>query len=250
MELRLAQLAVAVFERPLSFRPVAALAAAHDLREIQAGHARRGLGGGDGFFAVRGGQAFAQRQRQDAAVLRAAAAQDAREAPRVEVGDGHRAFALQVVGERERAAEVGGADRQVLDDQAGGMDLLGLDVFLVDAVAADVRIRQRDDLPAVARVGEDLLVAGQRGVEHHLADGATGRADRDPVEDRAVCESQEGLGLWGQQLRRHRDLRSSVRAQLGSSKPKPAFAKTAPAGKPRGNSVGISERFAGRGGRS
>jgi hypothetical protein len=50
-----------------------------------------------------------------------------------------------------------------------------LDVFLVDAVVADVRIRQRDDLPAVARVGEDFLVAGERGVEHHLTDGRPAR---------------------------------------------------------------------------
>ncbi len=50
----------------------------------------------------------------------------------------------------------------------------------LDAVVADVRIRQRDDLPAVARVGEDFLVAGQRGVEHHLAGGVAGGADRCP----------------------------------------------------------------------
>jgi hypothetical protein len=60
--------------------------------------------------------------------------------------------------------------RQVADDQAGREHLRRLDVFVADAVVADVRIGQRDDLPAVARVGQDLLVTGQRGVEHHLAD--------------------------------------------------------------------------------
>ena len=57
--------------------------------------------------------------------------------------------------------------------------LARLDVLGADAVVADVRIGQRDDLPAVARVGQDFLVAGQRGVEHHLADGVPGGADRD-----------------------------------------------------------------------
>jgi hypothetical protein len=32
-----------------------------------------------------------------------------------------------------------------------------------------VRIRQRDDLPAVRRVCEDFLIARHGGVEHHLA---------------------------------------------------------------------------------
>jgi hypothetical protein len=62
----------------------------------------------------------------------------------------------------------------------GGVDLVGLDVFLVDAVVADVRIRQRDDLLAIAGVGEDFLVAGDGGVEHHFAGGGAGGSDRLP----------------------------------------------------------------------
>jgi RecA/RadA recombinase len=42
------------------------------------------------------------------------------------------------------------AARQVLDHEAGSMDAAGLDILVVDTVAADVRIRQGDDLPAVA----------------------------------------------------------------------------------------------------
>ena len=45
------------------------------------------------------------------------------------------------------------------------------------AGVADMRIGQRDQLPRVGRIGQDLLVAGHGGVEHHLAD-ATGRARR------------------------------------------------------------------------
>ena len=48
----------------------------------------------------------------------------------------------------------------------------------VDAVVADVRIRERDDLARVRRVGDDLLVARHRRVEHDLAGNhaALGRA--------------------------------------------------------------------------
>ena len=53
-----------------------------------------------------------------------------------------------------------------------------LGVLGVDAGVADVRIGQRDDLPAVRGIGEDFLIAGHRGVEHHLAHGGA----RAPIE--------------------------------------------------------------------
>ena len=61
------------------------------------------------------------------------------------------------------------AQRQVADHQAGGVDPRRLLVLGVHAGVADVRVGQRDDLPAVGGIGEDLLVAGHGGVEHHLA---------------------------------------------------------------------------------
>ena len=77
------------------------------------------------------------------------------------------------------------------------MDLGGLDVLGVDAVVADVRIRQRDDLPAVARVGQDFLVAGQRGVEDHLADRVAGRADRDASKTVPSARARRAGGTTG-----------------------------------------------------
>ena len=43
--------------------------------------------------------------------------------------------------------------------EAGRVDLRGLEIVGVRADVADVRIRQRDDLPEVGRVREDLLIA-------------------------------------------------------------------------------------------
>jgi hypothetical protein len=119
-------------------------------------------------------------------------AQNARELARVDVGNGHRALTHEVGRERLAQAEVAGQQRQILDDQARGMDLVGFDVLGVDAIVADVRVRERHELLAVAGVGEDFLVAGHRGVEHHFADGGAGGTDRIADKDRAVCERQDG----------------------------------------------------------
>ena len=69
------------------------------------------------------------------------------------------------------AAKVRGQQGQALDDETGGVDLVGLHILAVDAVVADVRVRQGDDLLAIAGVGEDFLIAGDGRVEHHLANG-------------------------------------------------------------------------------
>ena len=72
------------------------------------------------------------------------------------------------------------------------MDFAAFDVFGIDAVVADMRVSEGDDLLAVARVREDFLIAGHGGVEHHLADRGAGRSNRIANKDRAVCERQNG----------------------------------------------------------
>jgi hypothetical protein len=67
---------------------------------------------------------------------------------------------------------------------------LALDVLAVDAVVPDERVGHRDDLALVRGVGEDLLVAGHRGVEHDLALGRARRTERAAGEDRAIFQRQ------------------------------------------------------------
>jgi hypothetical protein len=62
----------------------------------------------------------------------------------------------------------------------------GLDVDRIAAGVADVRIGQRDDLLRVGRIGEDFLIAGQRGVEHHFAGRRALDANACAVEQAAV----------------------------------------------------------------
>jgi hypothetical protein len=89
--------------------------------------------------------------------------------------------------------------RQIAHDQSGCMDSRGLDILSVDTGVADVRISERDDLPAVARVGQDLLVTGDCGVEHHLAERMAGSTDRTAAKDRAIRERKDGFGFKREQ---------------------------------------------------
>jgi hypothetical protein len=73
------------------------------------------------------------------------------------------------------------------------MDLVGFDVFGIDAVVADMGIGEGDDLLAVARIREDFLVAGHGGIEHHLTDRGARSSNRITDKDRAVCERQYGV---------------------------------------------------------
>ena len=107
--------------------------------------------------------------RHDAAGLCAGLTQDACQAPRIDSRDRHDASALQELAERLVGAPVARARRQIADDEARGIDLRGLEVLRRGAGVADVRTGECDDLAGIGGVGEDLLIAGQRGVENDFA---------------------------------------------------------------------------------
>ena len=67
-----------------------------------------------------------------------------------------------------------------------------LGAVLGDAVVADHRRGEADDLPAEARVGDDLLVAGHRGREDGLAEGVAGDR-RSRRGRRLVLEHEEAV---------------------------------------------------------
>src|SRR5262245_17335502 len=58
-----------------------------------------------------------------------------------------------------------------------------------------MRERERDDLPGIGRVGEDLLVARHRGVEADLADRMSGRAQPEAFQDGPVGQHQKRRGF-------------------------------------------------------
>ena len=77
----------------------------------------------------------------------------------------------------------------------------------VDAVVADVRVGEGDDLPGVRRIGDDLLVARQRGVEHQLAGGDAAASERRSPRPRTRCRRRGRAARLGSSRRPRRRAR-------------------------------------------
>ena len=93
------------------------------------------------------------------------------EAAGVDSGDAGRSVALEEDVEVLGAAPVASPAGQVADDDAAAEGVAALAVVRGHAVVADVGVGERDDLARVRGVGDDLLVAGEDGVEDDLAGG-------------------------------------------------------------------------------
>src|SRR5665213_3271808 len=86
------------------------------------------------------------------------------------------------------AAGAGGVVARVAHDRGAGVDPIGLHCRGADAVVADVRVGEGDQLARVGGVGHRLLVTGHAGVEDDLTGRGHRRADGLPVEAGAVLE--------------------------------------------------------------
>src|SRR5690606_21220554 len=122
-------------------------------------------------------------------------AQAPRERPRVDALDPDDVVLLHEALQVLVRAVVGGHAAELAHDEPLGVGLVGLHVVDADAVVADVRVGHRDDLPVVAGVGEDLLVAGHRGVEHDLADRLAAGPEGVALVDGAVLEGEDRAWL-------------------------------------------------------
>ena len=91
--------------------------------------------------------------------------------------------------ERLRRAPVGWFLARFTYDESSRLQAIRFEVVLVDAVIAHERIGEHDDLPRVARVGENLLITGHAGVENDLAEGRSDGSERAAFVDRAVAEN-------------------------------------------------------------
>ncbi len=60
------------------------------------------------------------------------------------------------------------------------------------AVIADLRVGENDDLPGVGGIREDLLIAGEGGVENNFTAAFRGRTKGPAFEDRSVFQGQDG----------------------------------------------------------
>ena len=99
---------------------------------------------------------------------------------------------LQVFIKAQIRPVIGIDRRQFLHHKSRDVRLLAFDILTVDSVVADERIRHRDDLPFVGRIGQDFLVAGHGGVEDDFAFGGAGMAEGPAGEHRSIFQSKLG----------------------------------------------------------
>ena len=81
--------------------------------------------------------------------------------------------------------------RHLAHDEAGDLDRVGLGVVGMHPVVPDVGGGHRDDLSAVGRVGQDLLVPGHPGVEHGFTEHRAGGTDAAAAEHGPVLEHEQ-----------------------------------------------------------
>ena len=151
-----------------------------------------GLGGG-------GGSQVGLRSGAEGTHHGARRADVAGEATRVDVGEARQAVACEEAVQAPGGAPIAGHRHQVPHHEAPAERSAALEVGVGDPVVADVGVGEGDDLPGVGRIGENLLVAGHHGVEHHLTGSDTARwlgTRHLALEDLAVGEHQ-GAGTPG-----------------------------------------------------
>ena len=129
--------------------------------------------------------------RRENTALCTAIADSADKGTRVDVGDRDDRLLDQVMREGLFGAVVARDAAILAHDEASDVRLRGLAILPVDPHVSDHRIRHGDDLATVARIGQDLLVARQRGIEDDFAVLLAIGTDRYPFVDRSVFQCQE-----------------------------------------------------------
>ena len=203
--LGLGELAVALAQRPLGLVPAVGLLGRHldgEIHAVEAGPVLRDL-------AQLGNVELAVGRMDHHAAGRAAVADAPRDRPRVDAADARQIVALQPVVERLGRAPVGRLGDVAAQHHAARRRVDALDVLEVGADIADVREGEGDDLPGIGGIGDDLLIAGHRGVEADLAHRVAGGPHALAPKDRAIGQHQRGRGPTRRGVSRAGGLRRS-----------------------------------------
>src|SRR4029077_7932764 len=87
-------------------------------------------------------------------------------------------------------AKIAGTLAQLTDDKTAQVDLAAFGIGRIDAIIADLRISHRDDLSAVRRIGQNLLVTGHARVEDDFTVDLTVGPECEPGKNLAIFEGQ------------------------------------------------------------
>ena len=188
--------AIAGLAPPHGLGPVVALAAGDLFRQIHAFEP----GPGARLIAHRGDVEIAVRPVGDDAGRRALVADMTGQLSRIDAREPDNAVRAQPRIERLRRAVIGRLGDRCAHDEAARRRRHRLDVFGVGADIADMRKGEGDDLPGIGRIGQDLLIAGDRGVETDLAHRLTRRAETAPPKNRPVRQHQGRVAVGRSRL--------------------------------------------------
>ena len=190
VEFRVLLAAVAFVPLPRRLFPDKALPRRHHRHEIHADE----TGPGFGVALERLDVEVSGRLVRDHGIRHAVLANERRQRAGVDAGKADDAAAFQPgieIARRPIIRRLG--DRGMQHDAAGARrrrEIDGFDVLVIRSDIADMRKREGDDLPRIGRIGEDLLIAGHRGIEADLADRVPGRAEAGAFQHGAVREHQ------------------------------------------------------------
>ena len=107
---------------------------------------------------------------KNTALHRADGAEFDRERAGVDAGQTRHFLLGEECFERSLALGAGRLSAEFGADQRRGERAARLIEFAIDAVIADERIRQRDDLSAIRRIGENILIAFHAGIKNDFAE--------------------------------------------------------------------------------
>jgi hypothetical protein len=114
----------------------------------------------------------------------------AHERARVDVSNDRDAVAFEIRLRGFAGAPVGRKLGKFADDQPFDVGLAGFFIVEIRADVADVGIREADDLPGVAGIGEYFLIAGEAGIKNDFAATADASARRTAVKYSSVLERE------------------------------------------------------------
>ncbi len=162
--------------------PGIALGGAHLLHEVNVAVASRRLQTGQ--------RLLGSLVRSDGSHHHARRAQTPGQRPSIDSTDSNDAVVAQVLLQPTTGTRVAGHLTVLPHDEAANLDATRLDIAVIDAVVADKRVGQDEDLAGVGRIGQHLLIAGHAGAEHDLTIGMPRRAQRVAAEHGAVFKDE------------------------------------------------------------
>ena len=116
---------------------------------------------------------------------------------RIDIPNYRHAVALEILLRGFARAPIGSQRGKFPDDQRLDVRLGGFLVVQIRAHVSDMGISEADDLPGVARIGENFLVAGEAGVENDFAAAACASARRASVKNSSVLERERRASFEG-----------------------------------------------------